>query len=208
MPFARRALTMTALEPDPAMASIAQRNCAGWDVSVEITSFEDWAAPPGPGFKLVMAAQSWHWVQPAVRLPKAHDLLVDDGVARAVLEPSRLARDRAATRDRRGVRTGRAGARRADAGQVAAGRRSSCVRRRADASPTSSARSPRPSTPGRRRTDGTRTWSCSTRSRIIGSSIRRRASDCSPKSDARSTTPAARSRSRTSPELYVARRAG
>ena len=70
VPFARRALTMTALEPDPAMASIAQRNCAGLDVSVEITSFEDWAAPPGPGFKLVMAAQSWHWVQPAVRLPE------------------------------------------------------------------------------------------------------------------------------------------
>ena len=70
MPFARRTLTMTALEPDPAMASIAQRNCAGLDVRVEITSFEDWAAPPGPAFKLVMAAQSWHWVQPVVRLPE------------------------------------------------------------------------------------------------------------------------------------------
>ena len=80
VPFARRALTMTALEPDPAMASIAQRNCAGFDVSIEITSFEDWAAPPGPGFKLVIAAQSWHWVQPAVRLPKAREVLVDDGV--------------------------------------------------------------------------------------------------------------------------------
>jgi len=62
------------------MASIAQRNCAGLDVSVEITSFEDWVAPPGRAFSLVMAAQSWHWVQPAVRLRKAHAVLDDDGV--------------------------------------------------------------------------------------------------------------------------------
>jgi SAM-dependent methyltransferase len=79
VPFARRALRMTALEPDSAMAAIAQRNCASLDVSVEITSFEDWVVPPRAAFSLVMAAQSWHWVQPGVRLRKAHEVLVDDG---------------------------------------------------------------------------------------------------------------------------------
>jgi SAM-dependent methyltransferase len=80
VPFARRALTMTALEPDPKMASIAQRNCVGLDATVELTSFEDWVAPPGRAFALVMAAQSWHWVQPLVRLPKAREVLIDNGV--------------------------------------------------------------------------------------------------------------------------------
>ena len=70
VPFAARALTVTALEPDPHMAAIAQRNCVGLDAIVEVTSFEDWAAEPGE-YRLVMAAQSWHWVQPAIRLRKA-----------------------------------------------------------------------------------------------------------------------------------------
>ncbi len=78
VPFAGRALSVTALEPDPSMAAIAQRNCVGLDAVVEVTSFEDWAAEPGE-YRLVMAAQSWHWVQPAMRLRKARQLLADDG---------------------------------------------------------------------------------------------------------------------------------
>ena len=162
----------------------------------------------GSCFKLVMAAQSWHWVAAGRAAAQSARGARRRRCPRVVLEPSRLARDRAAARDRRRVRTGRAGARRADTGQVAPGRRSSRVRRRARSSPTSSARSARPSTRGRRTTDATRTCSCSTRSRIIGSSTRRRASGCSPKSDARSTTPAARSRSRTSPSSTSRVRAG
>ena len=44
--FAARELQVTALEPDPSMASIAQRNCVGLDAIVEVTSFEDWTAEP------------------------------------------------------------------------------------------------------------------------------------------------------------------
>jgi SAM-dependent methyltransferase len=79
VPFAARALSVTALEPDPAMASIAQRNCAGLDATIEVTSFEDWVAPPSAAFALVMAAQSWHWVQPGLRLSKARAVLAGDG---------------------------------------------------------------------------------------------------------------------------------
>ena len=78
VPFAARGLRVTALEPDPNMAAIAERNCAGLDAVVEIASFEGWTDVPCR-FRLVMAAQSWHWVQPQVRLPKARDLLGADG---------------------------------------------------------------------------------------------------------------------------------
>ena len=140
---------------------------------VEITSFEDWVAPPCAAFRLVMAAQSWHWVQPGVRLPKAHEVLVDDGALALFWNRPDWPETAAAARDRRRVRTGRAGARRADAGQVAPGRRSPRVRR--------GARGVRPVRRGHRdrarlgdrHTDATRTWSCSTRSPTIGSSIRR-----------------------------------
>jgi trans-aconitate methyltransferase len=77
VPFAARA-RVTALDPDPDMASIAQRNCAGLDAIVEVASFENWMAEPG-GYRLVIAAQSWHWVQPAVRLLKAREVLAADG---------------------------------------------------------------------------------------------------------------------------------
>jgi SAM-dependent methyltransferase len=79
VPFAARGLSVSALEPDPAMASIAERNCEGLDATVSVTSFEDWVAPPGAVFALVMAAQSWHWVQPGLRLAKARAVLVGDG---------------------------------------------------------------------------------------------------------------------------------
>ena len=77
VPFAARALTVTALEPDPDMAAIAQRNCAGLDAIVEVTSFEDWVAPNPATTALVMAAQSWHWVQPACVCARRASVLAD-----------------------------------------------------------------------------------------------------------------------------------
>ncbi|MDX1649939.1 MAG: class I SAM-dependent methyltransferase [Myxococcota bacterium] len=61
LPFARRGHRVHALEPDAAMAEVARERCAGLDVTVEVRSFED-AALPEAGFDLVIAAQSFHWV--------------------------------------------------------------------------------------------------------------------------------------------------
>ncbi len=78
VPFATRDLRVLALEPDENMAAVARRNCEELDVSVETVAFEDWRVSPG-SFRLVYAAQAWHWVRPDVRLSQAHDVLVEDG---------------------------------------------------------------------------------------------------------------------------------
>jgi hypothetical protein len=61
------------------MASVARERLATFaNVRVETSSFEDWA-DDGRRFDLLVAAASWHWVDPAVGWPKAHRLLHRDG---------------------------------------------------------------------------------------------------------------------------------
>jgi len=71
--FAARGVRLTCLEPDPAMAEVARRNLAPYDADVVGTSFEEWQ--PTERQPLLYAAQAWHWVSPAARCTKAHDLL-------------------------------------------------------------------------------------------------------------------------------------
>jgi SAM-dependent methyltransferase len=77
--FAARGVRIRALEPDPAMAAVARRNCAHFaDVSVELVTFED--AGPGEGrFDLVFSAQAWPWVRREVRCAKAAAVLRHGG---------------------------------------------------------------------------------------------------------------------------------
>lgn len=76
--FASRGLAITALEPSGEMAAVARSNLAPFpDVSVEVSLFEDWTGPGG--FRLVFAAQAWHWVPLEIRYVKAHDVLGDGG---------------------------------------------------------------------------------------------------------------------------------
>jgi trans-aconitate methyltransferase len=76
--IAARGLRVQAVEPDPAMADVARRNCQGVDVAVDVASFEDWPAPAA-AYRLVYSAQAWHWVAPEVRVVKAHATLVPGG---------------------------------------------------------------------------------------------------------------------------------
>jgi SAM-dependent methyltransferase len=70
-----RGWRVTALEPGADLARVARRVLD--DVTVEVTTFEDWAGE-GP-FDLVFAATSWHWVDPAVGYAKAARLLRPGG---------------------------------------------------------------------------------------------------------------------------------
>lgn len=70
LPLARRGLRITALEPGPALAEQARTNLAGYPVDVVETRFEDWMASPGE-FAAVVAATSWHWVDPRQRYQRA-----------------------------------------------------------------------------------------------------------------------------------------
>ncbi len=73
--FAARGLEILALEPDPAMGAVALRNCQRFPgVRIVRSTFEDWPVEEGR-FDLLLAAQSWHWVDPEVRWVKAAQVL-------------------------------------------------------------------------------------------------------------------------------------
>ena len=56
--FVRRGLDVHALEPSPGMAAVLRAK----GVDAEETLFEHWNPAPAGGFRLVYAAQAWHWV--------------------------------------------------------------------------------------------------------------------------------------------------
>lgn len=77
--FARNGVHVHALEPDPAMAAVARRNCETYPrVEIEESSFEEWDLRRD-AFDLVFSAQAWHWVRPEVRCTKAAAALVPGG---------------------------------------------------------------------------------------------------------------------------------
>ena len=74
MQFIERGADLLAVEPDIRMAAIAQAK----GIPVEIATFEQWDSA-GRRFDLVVFAASFHWVDPAVALPKVRDILSDGG---------------------------------------------------------------------------------------------------------------------------------
>jgi SAM-dependent methyltransferase len=72
--FAERGLAVHALEPSAEMARVL----AGKGVPVEVTSFEAWPCRPR-AFRLVFAAQAWHWVYGEDRYDKAAEALEPGG---------------------------------------------------------------------------------------------------------------------------------
>jgi SAM-dependent methyltransferase len=79
--LAARGLQGVGLEAHPAMAAAARRNLAayqGW--RVDVGDFETWEPAGGARlFDLACCAQAWHWLDPEVRLHKAHRLLKSGG---------------------------------------------------------------------------------------------------------------------------------
>lgn len=74
MGFVARGLAVHALEPSPEMARVLRAK----GVTVEETTFENW--PGGAGsFRLVCAAQAWHWVRSADRYERAATALTPGG---------------------------------------------------------------------------------------------------------------------------------
>jgi SAM-dependent methyltransferase len=76
IPLAERGATVTALEPDPAMASVLRAKIT--DVVVEVASLEGFE-PAMNHFGLVTAGQSWHWTDPGTRHEKVAALLRPGG---------------------------------------------------------------------------------------------------------------------------------
>ena len=74
MQMIERGADVLAVEPDTRMAAVAQAK----GIPVELATFEDWD-PAGRRFDRVVFAASFHWVDPAVALPKIRGILDDGG---------------------------------------------------------------------------------------------------------------------------------
>jgi SAM-dependent methyltransferase len=74
MQMIERGADVLAVEPDTRMAAVAQAK----GIPVELATFEDWE-PAGRRFDRVVFAASFHWVDPAVALPKVRGILNDGG---------------------------------------------------------------------------------------------------------------------------------
>ncbi len=74
--FAGRGFPITCIEPDPRMSELLH---ARFPAAAVVTSaFEDWT-PPAGGVGLLFAVMSWHWVDPALRMPLAATALAPGG---------------------------------------------------------------------------------------------------------------------------------
>jgi SAM-dependent methyltransferase len=69
-PFEREGCHVLGVDPDGRMAGYARQS----GLEVEIARFEEWD-PAGRTFDLVMAGQTWHWVDPVLGASKAAQLL-------------------------------------------------------------------------------------------------------------------------------------
>jgi SAM-dependent methyltransferase len=75
VPLAERGCRVVAVELGAEMAAMARRNLARFSsVDVVTATFEDWPLPAEP-FDVVVAASAFHWIDPAVRVPKAAEAL-------------------------------------------------------------------------------------------------------------------------------------
>lgn len=71
--------SVTAVERGPEMAALARERMAGFgNVEVETSGFEEWD-DHGRRFDVLVAASSWHWVEPSVGWQRAHDVLTPGG---------------------------------------------------------------------------------------------------------------------------------
>ena len=69
--LASRGIALTCLEPDARMAAVLAAKCTPYShVSVEVAPFETWI--PTESYNLLIAAQSWHWVDPTRRWDLAY----------------------------------------------------------------------------------------------------------------------------------------
>jgi SAM-dependent methyltransferase len=81
--LALRGYRVTGVELSADMARICRRRCAGLDVRIDVSAFEDWA-PGDERFDLVFAATAFHWVDPAVRYRKSAEVLRPGGALATV----------------------------------------------------------------------------------------------------------------------------
>lgn len=78
--FSHRGFSIKAIEIGEEMAEILRDKCGGDpDISVEVTSFENWENKTFTNYDLIYSAQAFHWLDPQLKYKKCHTLLKDRG---------------------------------------------------------------------------------------------------------------------------------
>jgi SAM-dependent methyltransferase len=77
-PLLARGFSVVCVELGAQLAEKARQDLAGLPVEIHVEPFETWRGDAG-AFDLVYAATAWHWVDPAARYRKAHELLRTGG---------------------------------------------------------------------------------------------------------------------------------
>ena len=86
--FASRGIRVTALEPDPNMFAVLERETLGMQVEPLRCDLESY---DGAHTDLLYAAMSWHWTEPEKRCRLAADLLTEAGTLAVFGGPVRVA---------------------------------------------------------------------------------------------------------------------
>ncbi|MFC3740413.1 class I SAM-dependent methyltransferase [Paractinoplanes deccanensis] len=95
-PLAELGCSVVAIEPGPRLSALARERLADLpDVVVETSTFEEWD-DRGRRFDVLVAASSWHWVDPVAGPRRAAELaghlaLIDNTVVRRPGEPEMYA---------------------------------------------------------------------------------------------------------------------
>ena len=77
--FAQMGFSLLSLEPNREASELAQQNCAEYShVKILNTSFEEWELEK-ERFEAVLAATSWHWIDPAIAYSKSVAALKPNG---------------------------------------------------------------------------------------------------------------------------------
>jgi SAM-dependent methyltransferase len=79
IPLARRGFSLRCVELSEDLAAAARQSLTNFPrVKIETASFEEWDAQDET-FDLLIAATSWHWIDPAIRYNKAANVLKPGG---------------------------------------------------------------------------------------------------------------------------------
>lgn len=80
LPLAERGYRIVAIELGPRLAAEARHNLAAFDsVRIVTGDFETWQPQPLHRFDLLLAASSWHWIDPAIGYERAWQALCQGG---------------------------------------------------------------------------------------------------------------------------------
>jgi SAM-dependent methyltransferase len=79
IPFAKRGFSIHCIELGKNLADLLIQKTGGYNVTVDISSFEDWESPKLFSTSFIFSATAFHWVDINIKYKKCHSLLSDGG---------------------------------------------------------------------------------------------------------------------------------